>query len=80
VWKQIPAQNYVQAPLKKSGTGYSRKAFKRAFPRALRFGQMWGSTRWTWTIVGFVIVGIPVLGFVTLFVWVFIDTWVSFYG
>ena len=80
VWKQIPAQNHVQAPLKKSGTGYSRKAFKQAFPRALRFGQMWGSTRWTWTIVGFVVIGIPVLGFITLFVWVFVDTWISFYG
>jgi hypothetical protein len=80
VWKQIPAQAYVEAPLKKSGNGYSRAAFKRAFPRALRFGQLWGATRWTWTVLVLVFVLAPILAAVVAFVWIFIATWIDVYG
>ncbi|MGN6128676.1 MAG: hypothetical protein ACTHON_19135 [Humibacter sp.] len=80
VWKQIPAQNHVQAPMKKSGTGYSRAAFKRAFPRALRFGQLWGASRWTWTILGLVFIGAPVFAAVVAFVWIFIAVWIDVNG
>ncbi|GAB3800029.1 hypothetical protein GCM10028798_13930 [Humibacter antri] len=80
VWKQIPAQNYVQAPLNGAGSGYSRAAFKRAFPRALRFGQLWGATRWTWTVLGLVFVAAPVLAALVAFVCIFIATWIDVNG
>lgn len=75
VWKQIPAQNYVQAPLNKAGTAYSRSAFKRAYPKALRVGNLWSGPRWFWTIVGFVLVGIPLAAFLTVFVMAFVRAW-----
>lgn len=80
VWKQIPAQNYVEAPLRKSGNGYSRAAFKRAFPRALRFGQLWGAARWTWTVLALVFVVAPILAALVAFVCIFIATWIDVYG
>lgn len=80
VWKQIPAANHVEFPRKAEGAGYSRRAFKKAFPRALRFGEFWGASRWTWTIVAFVFLGLPVLGFLALFVIVFIQTLMGMNG
>ncbi|QDZ15018.1 hypothetical protein [Humibacter ginsenosidimutans] len=75
VWKQIPAQSRVEAPLNRTGTGYSRAAFKRAFPKALRFGELWGGGRWLWTIIGFVFIGIPVAAFIVVFVMAFVSAW-----
>jgi len=75
VWKQIPAPNHVQFA-ETNGNDYSRRAFKKAFPKALRFGQMWGTARWVWTILGVVFLGLPVLGFIALCVVV----WVQMYG
>ena len=80
VWRQIPAQNYVQAPLNAKGTAYSRSAFKRAYPRALRLGQLWSSARWLWTVLVLVFVGIPVAAFIAVFIWAFVTTWQQMYG
>lgn len=74
VWQQIPAPNHVQVPTSTKGGAYSRREFKKAYPRALRFGQFWGAARWTWTILGCVFIGLPVLGFIALFVAAFIVT------
>lgn len=68
VWKQIPAPNYVQFPPKSADGGYSRGAFKKAFPKALRARQLWGATRWIWLIVGCVVIGLPVLLTIAFFV------------
>lgn len=75
VWKQIPAPNHVQFPPQAEGAGYSRRAFKKAFPKALRFGQLWGTSRWVWTIIGFIFIGLPILGAIALFVVAFIMAW-----
>ncbi len=80
VWKQIPARDYVQIAPKGPGKGYSRAAFKKAYPRALRFGSLWGAARWLWTILAFVFVGLPVLAVVGVFIWAFVTTWIELYG
>ncbi|MHA7985465.1 hypothetical protein ACX9R5_06620 [Rathayibacter sp. CAU 1779] len=80
VWRQIPALDHVQAPLNGAGTGYSRSAFKRAFPKALRFGQLWTSAQRTWTVLGLIFIGIPVLAFVALFASAFVATWNEMHG
>jgi len=60
VGQQIPAPNHVQFPPVAEGAGYDRKAFKKSYPHALRFTQLWGASRWVWTILGFVFIVLPV--------------------
>ncbi|QDZ15016.1 hypothetical protein [Humibacter ginsenosidimutans] len=66
VWKQLPARRHVQAPF--AGDGYSRRDFKKAFPRALHVGQMWSSGRWLALILGLLFIGVPVGTFVVIFI------------
>jgi hypothetical protein len=76
VWQQIPARRRIEAS--SAGAGYSRRDFKKAFPRALHFGQMWGAGRWAATMVLLLFVGVPVTTVVVIFILAFIVTALSY--
>jgi hypothetical protein len=67
IWEQIPAPVHRELDSSQQRP-YFRSDFKKAFPHALRFGQLWGALNWMWFILFLVFIALPVVAFIAVFI------------